>query len=109
MVIPPVVSPRPPPEVEIDQTRYGGIQAWFIGTDFTIDGVTIGNLYYHTAISYPFSFDGFLSEAHIVATFFIQKTDTGYEMQLDCNGKLPSSLYICKNVLTFNQLIIGKP
>ena len=109
--IPPVVSPRPPviPGEPVDNNLYGGIQAWYIGYGAYTDGIALGDMYYHKPISYPYSFDGILSNEYRVATFLLEGNGEGFDMYLNCNRFLPSSLYMCNNVMTFNRLIFGSP
>jgi hypothetical protein len=106
--IPPVVSPRPPEGEEVDTTLYGGIPVWYIGQGVYKDGIALGDLYYQQAISYPYSFDGLVSDPVVVATFLLDGNGDGFDMYLDCNDLLPTSLYMCNNVMTFNTLILGE-
>ena len=108
---PPVVSPTPPqvPGEPIDTNLYGGIPVWYIGYGAYKDGIALGDMYYNKPISYPYSFDGLLSNEYKVATFLMDGNDEGFDLYLDCNRRLPSGLYMCNNVMTFKSLIIGKP
>ena len=69
----------------------------------------LGDMYYHKPISYPYSFDGIISDEYLVATFLLDGSVEGFDMYLNCNKLLPSSLYMCNNVMTFKSLIIGQP
>jgi hypothetical protein len=104
----PVVSPRPPPTEDVNSILYGGVQAWFIGFGDYLGDTATGNLYYNKAKSYPYSFDGALSDESIVATFLLERSGEGFAMSLDCNPLLPTSFYMCSNVMQFNKLLIGK-
>lgn len=106
--IPPVVSPKPPEGEEVDTTLYGGIPIWYVGYGAYNDGIAIGELYYQKAISYPYSFDGLVADAVVVATFLLDGNGDGFDMYLNCNDLLPTSLYMCNNVMTFTTLIIGE-
>ena len=107
---PPVVSPKPPviPGEPIDTNLYGGIPIWYIGFGAYKDGIALGEMYYNAPISYPYSFDGILSNEHKVATFLMEGNGEGFDLYLNCNRRLPSGLYMCNNVMTFSRLIIGK-
>lgn len=108
--IPPVVSPRPPPgeEVDVETELHGGVPVWYIGFGAYADGMALGKMYYHKPISYPYSFDSILSNGYEVATFLMDGNGEGFELHLDCNQYLPTGLYMCNNVMTFNTLIIGE-
>ena len=108
VVIPPVVSPRPPAGAEVDTTRYGGIPIWYIGYGAYADGIALGEMYLHKPISYPYSFDGLVTDEYAVATFLMSGDGEGFKLQLDCYKNLPSTLYMCNNVMTFNRLLIGQ-
>ena len=106
--IPPVVSPKPPEGEEVDTTLYGGVPIWYVGYGAYNDGIAIGELYYQQAISYPYAFDGVVADAVVVATFLLDGNGDGFDMYLNCNDLLPTSLYMCNNVMTFNTLILGE-
>ena len=107
----PVVSPTPPqiPGEPVDINLYGGIPVWYIGFGAYKDGIALGDMYYNKPISYPYSFDGDLTNEYKVATFLMDGNGEGFDLYLDCNRRLPSGLYMCNNVMTFNRLIIGSP
>ena len=108
---PPVVSPTPPPQPPgepVDTNLYGGIPVWYIGYGAYKDGIALGDMYYHKPVNYPYSYDGILSNEYKVATFLMEGNGEGFDLYLNCNKLLPSSLYMCNNVMTFNRLIIGK-
>lgn len=109
--IPPTVSPAPPDPDYVTPTQFrGGHQAWFAGVGEYIDGIAIGGLYWNHGVDYPrvHPVHG-LSIEYQVATFMIERRDEGgFDLYLDCNQHLPTSLFMCNNVLTFRRLLIGE-
>ena len=108
--IPPIVSPAPPgwPGEPVDTNLYGGIPVWYIGFGAYHKGIALGDMYYNKPINYPYSYDGDLTNEVKVATFLMEANGEGFDLYLNCNRRLPSGLYMCNNVMTFNRLIIGK-
>jgi hypothetical protein len=106
--IPPVFSPAPPPEEAV--TYKGGAQAWFIGVGAYSDGIAIGDMYTNKAANYPQVTRTIgISQEIKVGVFLIEAYKGGFDLYVDCNELMPTSLYMCNNVLSFDTLLIGKP
>lgn len=107
-IIPPVFSPAPPQQEAV--TYKGGAQAWFIGLGPYSDGIAIGDMYTNKAANYPqVTTTVGLSQEIKVGVFLIEEKMDGFDLYVDCNELMPTSLYMCNNVLSFNTLLIGKP
>jgi hypothetical protein len=105
--IPPTVSPAPPSPNLITECHRNS-QAWLVGNGVYVDDIAVGAAMISEPIEYPFVSDGSLDEKIQVGTFLLQGYEGGFDLAIDCNELLPESLYMCNNVFTFTQAIIGQ-
>jgi hypothetical protein len=103
----PIPSPAPPQPVFIIEECDRNSQAWVVGNGIYIDDAAIGDAYISRPIDYPFVSEGSLDEKIKIGTFLIEGYDGGFNLAINCNELLPPSLYMCKNVFTFEEALIG--
>lgn len=94
-VIPPPVSPAPPP---IDELECANQPVWFVGQASNFDGESAsGQLFLSEAVEYPFAVEDRVGLIEVVGNFVLERNGAGWELTVEFvyNPFLPkeASLY----------------